>query len=182
MKEILIYNMTESQLKHAHAILGLRSRHSTYYQELGEYRYLNDGDIVRFTKCVRTYENAEFEINDKPDWKIWFSQLNQIYLFPDLSQAFKMPFIYFSEIGIQYIPDLNVDEFCTLVKGREFKVYVDSETFGAINLRSSVWHKLPDDTYATAYQFIVDCIENDNLDDLGDLVKVTKLYNLIEVT
>lgn len=174
--------MTEERLQHARAILGLKSRHTRYYQELGDYRYLNDGDIVRFTKCERTYANAEFEINDNTKWKIWFSQLNQIYLFSDLREGFKVPIIYCSEFGAKFIPDLKVDEFCALVKGKEFKVNVDNDTFGAINDRSSVWHKLSDNTYGTAYQFIIDCIENYNLDDLGDLVKVTKLYNLIEVT
>ena len=174
--------MTEEQLNRVRGVLLLRSRNTRYYQEQGIYRYLNHGDIVRFTKCERTYANAEFEINDRPDWKIWFSQLKQRYLFPDLRYDLKLPFIYVAEVGKKWISEMDVAEFCSLVNGREFQVYVDDETFGAINERSSVWNKLPDDRLETAYYYIVKCIEDYNLDDLGDLVKVSKLYNLIEVT
>ena len=56
-------------------------------------RFLTNGDRVRFTKIIyEGYDNIEFEINDCPDWSIWFSQLNLVHVTAEIA-GFAVPFI-----------------------------------------------------------------------------------------
>lgn len=149
----------------------------------GEKRFFIAGEIVSFTGFSRTKNNAIFEINNDSNWHIWFSQLNMYFLDDNLSTEFHDGTITFHDGTVKEIPDLNPDEFYELVKGKRFRVEIDSSVFGAFNIKSTVWDELSDRYYSTAHRFVVKCIESEDYGKLRDLVKGsnTKCYDFIEV-
>lgn len=78
---------------------------------------------------------------------------------------------------------MRSDEFYSLVRGKKFRVEIESAVFGAFNVKSEVWDELPDRYYYTAYKYVVECIESGNYNKLRDLFKGanSKLYDFIEV-
>ena len=174
--------MTKEQIERAKAIALAKSTRIGEGWD-GEKRFFIAGEIVSFTGCLRTMNNAKFEINNDSNWYIWFSQLNMFFLDEELSTEFHDSTITFLDGTVKEIPDLGPDEFYELVKGKRFRVDIDSSVFGAFNIKSTVWDELPDRYYSTAHKFVVKCIENNEYGKLRDLVKGsnTKCYDFIEV-
>ena len=160
--------MTEEQK--SKAIFYMAGQHRVYRSN--HRRFMEDGDKVRFTKVITDgMNNQEYEINDCEDWSMWFSQLSQIHITQDIDDlcASTIKFLDGNKLSIHA---MEACEFYEKVKGKTFKVSVKSD--------SSFWDK-PDNTYRDALDYVKNCIDNDNLDRLGDLLRPALLYYLEEI-
>ena len=143
-------------------------------------RFLTNGDRVRFTKIIyEGYDNIEFEINDCPDWSIWFSQLNLVHVTAEIA-GFAVPFIRFKNGDIKYINKMTADQFYKKVKGKTFEV-ITFTTFAAVNPYSNDVYNLPGQTYPDVLNYIIDCIENNKMDRIGDILKPGSFYTFNEI-
>lgn len=175
--------MTKEQIERARTVaLAMNTRVGGGEWD-GEKRYFNDGEVITFTGCSRTMSNAKFEINNDPNWYVWFSQLNMRFLDENLTTNGHNGVIRLLDGTVKDIPEIGPDEFYELVKGKKFRVEVDTAVFGAFNVKSAVWDELPDKYYSTAYKYVVECVENEEYFKLRDLIKGanTKCYDFIEV-
>ena len=55
---------------------------STSRNDDGDF-FMTDGEVVKFTNCIRYDANSKYEINNEPFHMIWFSQLNRVFLDDD---------------------------------------------------------------------------------------------------
>lgn len=167
--------MTEEQK--SKAIIYMAGQNQVYLST--HRRFMEDGNKVRFTKVVKdAMNNQEYEINDYEDWTIWFSQLSQVHITEDIDDLV-VPTITFRDGSKFSLHDMEPWEFYEKVKGKTFKVSV-FPSFAAFKSDSSFWDK-PDNTYRDALDYVKNCIENDNLDRLGDLLRPASLYYLEEI-
>ena len=167
--------MTEVQK--SKAIFYMAGQHRVYRSN--HRRFMEDGDKVRFTKVITDgMNNQEYEINDCEDWSMWFSQLSQIHITQDIDDLVA-PTIKFLDGNKLSIHAMEAWEFYEKVKGKTFKVSV-FPSFAAFRSDSSFWDN-PVNTYRDALDYVKNCIENDNLDRLGDLLRPASLYYLEEV-
>ena len=167
--------MTEEQK--SKAIFYMAGQHRVYRSN--HRRFMEDGDQVRFTKVINDgMNNQEYEINDCDDWSMWFSQLSQIHITQDIDDLVA-PTIKFLDGNKLSIHAMEACEFYEKVKGKTFKVSV-CPSFAAFKPSPYIL----EDTYE-AYCDVLDdvknCIENDNLDRLGDLLRPALLYYLEEI-
>lgn len=157
----------------------------------GVYRFLEDGEHIRFTKCTLTARNAEFEINDRPERRIWFSQLDRFYINDSISKCL-MPSIEFKERGVVAIFSFTPQEFYEAVKGKLFEVSICRDALGAIDTKSEMSKRILGDKDIKTFKdlsehldecikYAKNCIENDEIDELGDLIKKSAAYDLKEV-
>ncbi len=167
--------MTEEQK--SKAIFYMAGQHRVYHSD--KRRFMEDGDKVRFTKVTNDgMNNQEYEINDCPDWLMWFSQLSQVHINQDIDDLIA-PTIKFLDGSKFYIHDMEAWKFYEKVKGKTFRVSTCT-TFAAIK-------PIPDDlvdtivTYRDALEYAKKCIEGGNLERLGKLLKPASLYYLEEI-
>ena len=146
-------------------------------------RFLNPGDTIMFTNCVNYSQNSEYEINSVPNWKIWFSQLSEFF-FTDEIDLHKMytPIIEFKDGRVCSIQkDFDSCSFYNAVKGKKFKVDILADAKYIFNKESTLWNTKRLITYLDAYNYVKQCIANERIDDLGDLIKTANAYYLTEV-
>ena len=93
-------------------------------------RWLNVGEVVTLKTLKTTFSNVEFQINQNPNWTIWFSQLNTILYNGDLDNlqvtAFKMKdgsIVFPCQLGN------NPTAFVNLINGKKFRVDSVSQCF-----------------------------------------------------
>lgn len=175
--------MTKEQIERARTIaLAMNTRIGGGEWD-GEKRYFNNGEIVRFTNYMPTFSNAKYEINNDPNWYVWFSQLNMYFLDENLDDQEHFGIVRYLNDQMWEIPRLSPGEFFNIVSGRKFRVEIDGATFGAVNGESKIWDKLPDRYISAARKYVVDCIESENYSNIRDLIKGanTKCYDFIEV-
>ena len=142
-------------------------------------RFMEDGNKVRFTKVINNcMYNQEYEINDCEDWSMWFSQLSQVHITQDIDDLV-VPTIKFLDGSRLSIQAMEAWEFYGKVKGKTFKVSV-CPSFAAFKSDSSFWDN-PDNTYRDALDYVKNCIENDNVNRLGELLRPASLYYLEEI-
>ena len=167
--------MTEEQK--SKAIFYMAGQHRVYRSN--HRRFMEDGDQIRFTKVINDgMNNQEYEINDCEDWSMWFSQLSQIHITQDIDDlcASTIKFLDGNKLSIHA---MEAWEFYEKVKGKTFKVS-GCPSFAAIKSDSSFWDN-PENTYRDALDYVKNCIENDNLGRLGDLLRPALLYYLEEI-
>lgn len=168
--------MTEQQKSEAEKWLAWRH---TVYLDTNQ-RFIEDGNLVRFTNVrYQGRDNWEFEINDCPDWSIWFSQLNMWHINKEIN-GFVVPVIRFKSGQVETISDMIVEQFYEKVKGRTFKVIL-CPSFATFNIKSKIWDNLPDDTYQEGLKYVVNCIEKNEINELKDFIKPVPLYLFDEI-
>lgn len=143
-------------------------------------RYLEDGNQVRFTKVTQdATHNQEYEINDCPEWKIWFSQLSHYHINQDIDDI-ETPVIKFCDGKSFSIREFSPEEFFENVRGKTFTVSI-IPSFAAFDEQSTIWETLPDETFNDALEYVINCIENDKINLIGDIIRPARLYHLEEV-
>lgn len=173
--------MTKEQIEKAKAIVGAMNKVAKAQDHGGVKRYFQDGDIVCFTDCTLFSDNALFGINDNPQWEIWFSQLNKIFI-DDNIEDIRCSLIELLDGNCIGIFELDMSEFYDIVRGKKFQVSIDSHVFGAVNRESNVWENFSGNTIMDCLKFVQKCIENDRIMEIRDLVeRKFKLYNLLEI-
>lgn len=151
-----------------------------FYVGWDKQRFLEDGEIIEFSSCMRTYNNAEFTINDDVSRKIWYSQLAQ----PGLRKDFKtvaFAGIQFLDGSVFVIEKMSVDEFVAKVRDKRFKVEEYGNISYTINKQSKTLKNKAIQSIRDAIIFAFECVQSEKYEDLGDSIKPSNLYNLFEV-
>lgn len=159
--------------------------HVTFYgpkkgQKGAELFYLTNGEEVRFTNVSYTAKNAVYEINNQTFRKIWFSQLNEIHFSKDLEEILES-IIKFKDGSIKTLSEFDEITFYETVKQRTFIVDVINDYPYIFNHKSNVWIEADLISYMDAYNYINNCIEEDRIKDIKDLIKTANLYNFREI-
>lgn len=144
-------------------------------------RFLVDGETIEFSSCKRTYNNAEFTINDDVSRKIWYSQLAQPG-FPSDFKSILFAGIKFLDGTVLVIEKMTVDQFVEKVRNKSFRVEEFAEANYTINRQSNTFNSFSNQSNPAVINYIIKCLENNKIEELGDLIKPSKLYNLIEVS
>jgi hypothetical protein len=144
-------------------------------------RYLNNGEIIQFTKSTNTYSNSEYEINNQSNRKIWYSQLARPFFTEDLELWFTK--IKFKDGTIYLFKDLDSLDLYNLCKGKQFRVIVHDElryTFQDIN-KSVTAETKKLYTLLDIYDYIMLCVKENRIEDIGDLLRTVSAYSLVEI-
>lgn len=143
--------------------------------------FLTEGEIIGFTNCEYTAQNAQYEIDNIPNRKIWYSQLSNFYFSDDFDSIYQ-PIIKFKD-GTSYVISESFDEstFFNKVKNKKFKVDIITDAPYILNKQSDIWDQKNIYTYKEAYDYIKRCLSLDRIDEIGDLLKTSKAYFFTEV-
>lgn len=167
--------MTDEQKRKLNFHVGLHKPISRMDNE--EYFYINDGEIIEFTNIESYSANSKFELNHDPYHKIWFSQLGQFFFNSDIQLGYATIIIGGKEQGIYKFDDLC---FWEAVKGKRFKVHTEGPYY-IVNRASKTMVNQNIYNYQEIQEFIKKCINDNHIDEIGDLLKTATLYDLIEI-
>ena len=144
-----------------------------------EIRFLNDGETIQFTNCTNYSENSVYEINNTPNWKIWYSQLANYYLDEDLQvMVTKVEFRNGTGYTFESLDSADLYNKC---KGKRFKVTIVHELKYTFNKKSETAEKKKLFSYQAVYDYINTCVNTNRFGDIGDLLKTAKAYSLKEI-
>ena len=141
-------------------------------------RFLNNNDIIEFTDCTNTSDNSEYIINNDSNRKIWYSQLSRMFMTDDLVPFFAC--IQFKSGEEVEYKDLDSCDLYNKCKGKRFKVQIPGLTY-TFNEKSKIWGDTNIFNKFKMIQYIKDCINRDNIEKLGDILKTANAYFLIEI-
>ena len=142
-------------------------------------RFLDDGQIIRFTDCRNTANNSEYTINNAPNCKIWYSQLSDFFFNDELEMALMI--IAFKDGSVERFFDIDSAVFYNRCQGKTFRVVIDSEFKYAIDKESSIFFDRCRGSYAKAYDYLRECFERRDFNAIGDLLRIKNAYCLEEI-
>ena len=125
---IIINKITEEE-KERQMALGYGMGKRPYSSTDNIIRWLDNGEIVEFTSPNFIGENVEFEINNNKNHKIWFSQLQGVFMNDKNKNEIFTGNIKLKDGTEELMLTLSSREFYELVKKRKFKVSVDNNAF-----------------------------------------------------
>ena len=137
-------------------------------------RWLEDGQIIRFTNVRFTEKNAEFTINENENHKMWFSQFDDIFLNPFPSS--KEDLAICSPVWQRFHEDPW--SFWEYVKGKTFKVSIVEKYCCIINFKSP---NCPQTTYRDAMEYYLNNFLKNNYQAIDGILKQARCYNLVEL-
>ena len=143
----------------------------------GDVRFLCDGEVIEFTKFDYTARNVECEINGDPHRKLWYSQLSAIYYSSEMMEGYSMITLKGKEYV--FIRNLAPCEFCEYVKGKKFRVEVDKVAIFGVNRNSNMYKDFS--SYDDVRNYVMKCIEDNRITDIGDILKFASCYDLYEI-
>ncbi len=141
-------------------------------------RFFKEGETVEFTSSTNTSCNSEYEINHNSARKIWYSQLSRMFMTDDLVPFFAC--IQFKSGEEVEYKDLDSCDLYNKCKGKRFKVQIPGLTY-TFNEKSKIWGDTNIFNKFKMIQYIKDCINRDNIEKLGDILKTANAYFLIEI-
>lgn len=141
-------------------------------------RWFDAGEIIEFTGVKHTFANAEFEINGKANHKIWFSQLNGVYLHSHTTEC---------AAGVLTLKDgrelslynMRSDAFWSLVRGKKFRVLICEDFPVSIDRKNDKVRALK--TLEKITNYIFTNLDNENYDAVEGMTKKTTLYSFEEI-
>ena len=89
-------------------------------------RWLDDGSVVTFDIKQITSSNAEFTVNNNSNHIIWYSQLTELF-FNINDMSLNTGEIFHKNGNVSATRDMDVDSFVNFVKGKRFKVLVNTD-------------------------------------------------------
>lgn len=141
--------------------------------------WLNDEEIIEFTNFEYYSQNVKFEINHDKYREIWLSQFTDFFLSDDL-EIYNSLIVFKGQEG-KPIRDYDMDDLCNRLKDKKFQVVIDNRGKYVFNKKSDLWNSVPLITYQDAYDYIVKCVNNNRISDIGSLLKTANYYHLIEI-
>ena len=145
----------------------------------GVKRWMDDGDVVEFTSPDFTASNAEFRINGLSNQRIWFSQLDG--LFVDGETERMRSGIVRLQNGIQKnIWGLQPKLFWDLAKGRKFKVHVDDDFNIKLNMKNHKVNSLLQNGQ-NPFTYIYEQLRAKNYSQIEGMTNEARCYTLEEV-
>lgn len=146
--------------------------------------YLENGQIFEFTDPVFSNSyltNVEFKINGSDSQKIWFSQLDVIIVNLDEEGnvlSFELP--KFPVRGImKEIIKIEAKEFVEIVKNKKYKV--NNHQSLILNKKSNTAQQNNINDILGMAIFVVNCINENRIDDLGDTIIMANTYSFDEL-
>ena len=145
----------------------------------GRKYWLELGEVITFTSCRQTFDNAEFQINNSPYWTIWFSQLSGLFYNGDFDGTLDL----LQGCSIQMknsfqIPSrMSSSEFWNVVKGKRFKVVGVTHCYKPNKYNNEVKRMSIFDVYKKVHNALV----NGRGYEVRDLLMPAKCYDLIEI-
>ena len=141
-------------------------------------RYLNEGDVIEFTDVKFTFANAEFGINRDVNHKIWFSQLNSVYLHPHTTEcaAGALTLKDGRELSLY---NMRSAAFWSLVKGKKFRVLIANDYPIAIDRKNVKVQELK--TLPRITDYIFTNLNNENFSAVEGMTKPATLYSFEEI-
>jgi hypothetical protein len=141
-------------------------------------RWFDAGDIIEFTGVKYTFANAEFEINGRANHKIWFSQLNGVYLHYRTTECVA---------GVLTLKDgrelslynMRSEAFWSLVKGKKFRVLICEDFPVSIDRKNDKVRELK--TLEKITNYIFTNLDNENYNAVEGMTKKTTLYSFEEI-
>lgn len=148
---------------------------STARNDSGDF-FMIDGEIVEFTNCSSYAGNSKFEINNDPSRMIWFSQLNRIFIDDDFNLKGGIIKIGGEEKAIR---DYSHHKFWRVVRGKKFLIHAEDPciTFN----KASIQVGSADIAPSSLILFIKKMVQNDEINFIGDMLKKSVMYDLIEM-
>lgn len=163
-----------------HSLFGLNGRKAVF--ETGrEQHWLNIGDVISFTAYRPTFHNAEFQINNSPNWTIWFSQLDTPLYNGELNDNLDGILV----CSIQ--PKTGRPFFPALGDHPKFWDFVRNKRFKVIGALPCYWpNKENDDvkrmgSVIDVYKKVHEAIISGNSYLVRDMLKPSRCYNLLEI-
>jgi hypothetical protein len=157
--------------------LGALSK-STYNGDPGVIRYMENGQVVSFDVfCRDSYLNWEFYLNGDKNHRIWFSQLDGVYLFREGNSAYSCRLRLKSSPTGEAIIKFSPGEFWEKVRGKQFRVSVTSDMY-----QIDRWHKkCQGKKYLQLVREICTALDEGRYSDVEGMTKPKPLYMLTEV-
>ena len=145
--------------------------------------YLEDGQIVEFTDPIfnSSLNNVEFKINGSDNQKIWFSQLDVIIVhINDDGNVTSIELPEFPVKGsMKEIIKIEAKDFVEIVKNKKYRVNCYQSFI--LNKKSKTAQERNIEDVVELTRYIVNCINENRVDDLGDTLKMANTYNFIEI-
>jgi len=140
-------------------------------------RFMSDDSIVEFKVESAYSTNAEFTMNGDRNWKIWFSQLDPVYI---REEDLKLEGGRITVDGnTKLIATISVDDFINMVRGRKFKVSFHPDRL-AMDFRKN--EKCRRFSNAGEVQSHIEkALNEERYDDVKGILKVMPMYDLVEV-
>ena len=141
-------------------------------------RYMEDGEIIEFTSPHPTMQNIRFNINNDKSREIWLSQLQGVFI--DLHSPNKLfeGEIIFKDGERKGLSDFNNNTFCDAVKGKRFRVEIDTNCFLRIDDKNE---KVRGKSYFEVCDYIFMKLDEKDYQSLKGMTKQAACYSLIEV-
>ena len=169
-------NTIKDQMKR-YSALGLMKIHTNCGNTT---RWLVNDSEIEFTAVNEQNDfNYEFEINGSSNHLIWFSQISGVHLNPDDVSQFTSPTINWKDGTQTLIIDLFPMEFWQKVKGKRFKVLVESD----FPIMIDKWNPMVQElgTIKAVTDYIAENLDNENYDAVNGMTKAATAYAFVEV-
>lgn len=158
----------------SHALL-----YTPYYADRAVKRWFEDEEVIEFTKYYPSSHNAKFDINNSSNFEIWFSQLSQIGFNEELETNYGDLIL---KDGTQLLfHEMSAYDFWLKVKGKQLRVDIYIDFPYTLNIKSRIAMIRRFKTVGDALNYIHQCVTEDRIDDIEDLIKCSKIYRLTEV-
>lgn len=144
-------------------------------------RYLDDGQVVEFTNPIFTSANVVFSINNNENQKIWFSQLDVVIVrINDNGEllGFELP-LFPVNGGMEKFFKMDAYEFAKTVKNKKYRV--NSYQSIILNRKSETARQKCFTNLGQYAKYVEECIQNDMIGDLGDIIKYANTYSFVEI-
>ena len=144
-------------------------------------RWLDEGAIVSFSDPKKnTRDNAEFKINGRADWLIWFSQLYTPFYTGDLDNGCVCSF-KLKDGSYVFPSELPFDRFWKAIEGKKFKVSIDPSPCFCVNKESPKVKCLPFNEITKIYEYVHNHILNGDIESVKGMLKSARCYDLVEI-
>lgn len=141
-------------------------------------RWIDDGEVVEFTKVNFTSRNAEYEINHNQNHKIWFSQLDDIFINP-FAETKENQTVVISLF--EKMPNLqeNPQNFWAYVKNKRFRVSVNTDYSYVIDWDSPICSQFV--TYQDALDYYFENFKKGNFEAIKGMLKHSRCYKFEKI-
>lgn len=144
-------------------------------------RYLDNGQVVEFTNPIFTSANVEFSINNNENQKIWFSQFDVVIVrISDKGEllGFELP-LFPVNGGKKQLLKMDAYEFAQTVKNKKYRVNTAQSII--LNRKSETARQKCFTNLGEYAKYVEECIQNDKIEDLGDIIKIANTYFFEEI-
>lgn len=144
-------------------------------------RFLDNGQVVEFTDPIFTSANVEFSINNNENQKMWFSQFDVVIVrISDKGEllGFELPLFPVNGGKKQFLK-MDAYEFAKTVKNKKNRV--NSFQSIILNRKSETARQKCFTNLGQYAKYVEECIQNDRIGDLGDIIKYANTYSFVEI-